>query len=331
MGIKMTTIRDVAKLAGVSVATVSRALNNSGYVSISAREKVEKAVKELNFYPNEVARSLFQKKSKLIGLLLPDITNPFFPAIAKGVEDCVNERGYSLLLGNVEGDTEKQEKYLRIFEQNNIAGVISAVQGNPINLKNMPFVSLDRINEEQKYVVHSDDFLGGQLAAQAIIDGKAKKVVIMAGPENVSASKVRLKGNKDILDRYAVPYEIFQTESFHLDLAEETAKAVFNQLSEFDSVIASNDIYGLALITEAHKRGIKVPEELQVIGYDDMPFSKMMTPPLTTISQPAYEIGYKGAELLCNVMERDSVTEKRIQLPVTLIKRETLREKDEHE
>lgn len=331
MGIKMTTIRDVAKLAGVSVATVSRALNNSGYVSISAREKVEKAVKELNFYPNEVARSLFQKKSKLIGLLLPDITNPFFPAIAKGVEDCVNERGYSLLLGNVEGDTEKQEKYLRIFEQNNIAGVISAVQGNPINLKNMPFVSLDRINEEQKYVVHSDDFLGGQLAAQAIVDGKAKKVVIMVGPENVSASKVRLEGNKDILDRYAIPYEVFQTKSFHLDLAEETAQAVFNQLSEFDSVIASNDIYGLEMITEAHKRGIKIPEELQVIGYDDMPFSRMMTPPLTTISQPAYDIGYKGAELLCNVMERDSVTEKRIQLPVTLIKRETLREKDEHE
>lgn len=324
----MTTIRDVAELAGVSVATVSRALNNSGYVSESAREKVESAVKALNFYPNEVARSLFQKKSKLIGLLLPDITNPFFPAIAKGVEDCVTERGYSLLLGNVEGDPEKQEKYLRIFEQNNIAGVISAVQGNPINLKKMPFVSLDRINEHQKYVVHSDDFLGGQLAAQAIIDGKAKKVVIMAGPENVSASKLRLAGNKDILDKHAIPYEVFQTASFHLDLAEETAQALFNELSDFDSVIASNDIYGFAVITEAHRRGIKIPEDLQVIGYDDIPFSKMMTPRLTTISQPAYDIGYKGAELLCNVMERDFVTEKRTQLPVTLIIRETLRKKD---
>lgn len=324
----MTTIRDVAKLAGVSVATVSRALNDSGYVSKSAREKVENAVKELNFYPNEVARSLFQKKSKLIGLLLPDITNPFFPAIAKGVEDCVTERGYSLLLGNVEGDPEKQEKYLRIFEQNNIAGIISAVQGDLINLKKMPFVSLDRINENQKYVVHSDDFLGGQLAAQAISDGKAKKVIIMAGPENISASKLRLAGNKDILDRYAIPYEVFQTTSFRLDLAEETAQAVFNQLSDFDSVIASNDIYGFALIAEAHRRGIKVPEELQVIGYDNIPFSNMMTPRLTTISQPAYDIGYKGAELLCNVMERDFVTEKRIQLPVTLIMRETLRKKD---
>lgn len=327
----MTTIREVAELAGVSVATVSRTLNNSGYVSESAREKVESAIKELNFYPNEVARSLFQKKSKLIALLLPDITNPFFPAIAKGVEDCVNQRGYSLLLGNVEGDSEKEEKYLKIFEQNNIAGVISAVQGNTVHTDKMPLVFLDRISDEQKYAVHSDDYLGGQLAAQAVVERDARKVVIMAGPNDISASALRLAGNREVLEKHSVPYEVFQTSSFHLDLAEETAQQLFNQLSDFDSVIASNDIYALALISEANRRGIKIPEELQVIGYDDIPFSKMITPRLSTISQPAYEIGYKGAELLCNILGNDFETPKRIQLPVTLIIRETLREKGLHE
>ena len=170
----MKPIKEVAKLAGVSVATVSRALNNSGYVSEEARKKVESAVKELNFYPNEVARSLYQKKSKLIGLLLPDIANPFFPLIAKGVEDGVNQRGYSLLLGNVEDDLEKEKDYLKIFAQNNIAGVISAVQGDIKDLQNMPFVLLDRVESDQNFSVHSDDYTGGMMAAEAIVSRDPK-------------------------------------------------------------------------------------------------------------------------------------------------------------
>lgn len=327
----MTTIKEVAQLAGVSVATVSRTLNNSGYVSVAARKKVEDAIQELDFYPNEVARSLFQKKSKLIGLLLPDITNPFFPAIAKGVEDCVNQRGYSLLLGNVEGDLEKENHYLKIFEQNNIAGVISAAQGNELNTSKIPLVFLDRMSGKENYSVHSDDFLGGQLAAEAILAGNPQKVVVMVGPKDVSASALRLAGNVDILEKNAIPYEVFQTKSFHLDLAEETVKKLFDEMDGFDSVIASNDIYALALITEANRRGIKIPTELQVIGYDDIPFSKMITPRLTTISQPAYEIGYKGADLLCDVLENKLASTKHIQLPVTLVTRETVREKGLYE
>jgi LacI family transcriptional regulator len=113
----MATIKEVAELAGVSVATVSRFMNNSGYVGKASREKVEKAIKLLDFSPNEVARSLYQKKSKLIGLLLPDIANPFFPLVAKGVEDKIKESGYSLILGNVQGDLEKEKEYLKIFAQ----------------------------------------------------------------------------------------------------------------------------------------------------------------------------------------------------------------------
>ena len=324
----MTTIREVAKLAGVSVATVSRTLNNSGYVSESTRKKVEKAVKELNFYPNEVARSLFQKKSKVIGLLLPDITNPFFPAVAKGVEDGVNQRGYSLLLGNVEDDAEKESDYLKIFEQNNIAGVISAVQGNTVKLNNMPLVLLDRVNSHQEYAVHSDDYSGGKLAAQAVVERNPKKVVIMVGPKSVAGSAMRLAGSEKVLQESLVPYEVFQTASFQLNLAEETAERFFEQHPDVDSVIASNDVYALAVMKEAIKRGMNIPEDLQIIGYDDMPFSRMMYPGLSTIAQPAYQIGYQGAELLCNILEKGYAHENHIQLPVTLKLRESLRKKD---
>lgn len=326
----MTTIRDVANLAGVSVATVSRALNESGYVSESARKKVEEAAEQLEYYPNEVARSLYQQKSKLIGLLLPDITNPFFPSVAKGVEDSVNERGYSLLLGNVEDDPVKEKEYLQLFSQNNIAGVVSAIQGENNNFKKMPVVLLDRVNNtKQKYAVHSDDYLGGKLAAKAIIERNPEKIVVMVGPQNVSGSLIRLAGSEKVLKENGMAYELFQTSSFQLDLAEETAQQFFEKYPDADSVIASNDVYALAMMREAIKRGRKIPENFQIIGYDDMPFSRMMYPALSTIGQPAYEIGYQAAKLLCDILEKKPIKQKHIQLPVTLKLRESLKKKGE--
>lgn len=312
-----TTIRDVAKLSDVSVATVSRALNNSGYVSKSARQKVNSAVKELNYFPNEVARSLYQKQSNFIGLLLPDITNPFFPTIAKGVEDSVNKRGYSLLLGNVEEDPKKEEEYLKIFAQNNIAGVISAVQGNNKKIQNIPVVFLDRV----------DDYSGGQLAAEAIIRRDPKKVIIMVGPKDVAGANIRLVGSEKVLQENKIAYDLFQTDSYQTDYAEKTALRFFENNCDVDSVIASNDVYALALMKEAIKRGLKIPKDFQVIGYDDMPFSRMMYPGLSTIAQPAYEIGYQGAELLCDILEGKKVLKIHIQLDVKTIVRESLRKK----
>lgn len=327
----MTTIRDVAKMAGVSVATVSRVLNKSGYVSQSSQEKVNQAVKALDYYPNEVARSLFQKQSNFIGLLLPDITNPFFPAIAKGVEDYVNKKGYSLLLGNIENDPEKEKEYLQIFSQNNVAGVITAVQGENKKFKKIPMVVLDRVDDAQKYSVHSDDYLGGCLAAKAIAERNPKKVVIMAGPTEVRGAKIRLAGNEDQFKKENIEYEVFQTDSYQTDYAEETAKKLLKTFPNVDSVIASNDVYAIALIKEAFKNGLNVPEDIQIIGYDDMPFSRMVYPGLSTIGQPAYEIGMKGAQLLYHILERKKITNPQIQLDVELKIRESLRKKNGNE
>lgn len=327
----MSTIRDVAELAGVSVATVSRVLNNSGYVGVNSRQKVEAAIKELDFHPNEVARSLFQKKSKLIGLLLPDIANPFFPLLAKGVEDTVNRLGYSLILGNVQDDPKKEEEYLKIFEQNNVAGVLSAVQGSSKRLQTTPLVTLDRVNSSEQYAVHTDDYQGGMLAAQAIAERSPKEIVIMVGPKEIPSSFERLAGSIRVLKEQNLAYSLFQTKSFRLEDTEEAAQLFFKEHPAADSIIASNDVYALAVTREALKRGISIPNELQIIGYDDMPFSSMMYPGLSTIAQPAYEVGVKGAELLCRCIENKAVEEKRIQLPVELVIRETLREKGSNE
>lgn len=324
----MKTIKDVAKLAGVSVATVSRALNKSGYVSEKSQLKVEAAIKELDFYPNEVARSLFQKKSKLIGLLLPDIANPFFPLVAKGVEDKVNEMGYKLILGNVQENPLKEAEYIRTFAQNNVAGVLSAVESSSNNLKNMPFVMLDRITSDKEYSVHSDDYQGGMLAALAVSERSPGQVVVMVGPRSVSNSLVRLAGSVKVLEENNVAYQLFETESYQFDSAQESAYQLFELFPDVKSIIASNDIHALTIMREAIRRGLTIPTDVQVIGYDDNPYSKLMYPSLSTIAQPAYQIGYKGAEILCNRIEGLKVKEKTIQLPVKLEIRESLRKKE---
>lgn len=321
----MTTIKDVANLAGLSVATVSRAINGSGYISEQAREKINRAIKELNYSPNEVARSLYQKKSKLVGLLLPDISNPFFPLVAKGVEDFLQKMGYQVILGNIQENNEKANAYLRAFEQNNVAGILSAVENTDKKRNDTPIVVLDRTDNAVEYGVYSDDIQGGELAANAILQGAPKNIVVIAGPETVSRARDRLLSVEYTLKKAHQEYALIQSASFLLEDAAETAQAVFNRFPAVDSVIAPSDTHAIAVMQEAYHRGYKIPEELQVIGYDDIPISKLVVPRLTTIHQPAYQIGYRGAQMLFQLMTNQVVEQKKIILPVHLEERETVR------
>lgn len=321
----MTTIKEVAKHAGVSVATVSRALNKSGYVGEESKRKVEKAIKELNYVPNEVARSLFQKTSKMIGLLLPDISNPYFPLVAKGVEDCAQEKGYIVILGNVEDNPEKEDNYVKFFSRYNISGVLSAAVGKKNKHANGPYVLLDRADEKEIYAISTDDLTGGKLAALAVADQVQTKVIVMAGPQDVPGAQDRLAGNLEILKSKQVNYEVFETHTFQIDKAEEVAVKLFESNTNFDTIIASNDVFALATLTEALKRGYRIPEELQIIGYDNIPFSRYTYPGLTTIAQPAYEVGYQGAEMLIRLIEKKEIDQPNVKLKPELITRETVR------
>lgn len=157
----------------------------TGYVSEKAREKIHQAINELNYSPNEVARSLYQKKSKLIGLLLPDISNPFFPLVAKGVETFYKKKAIKSSLATFKKTMRKPMNIYVLFEQNNVAGILSAVENKNRTQSNIPTVVLDRIDQDVEYGVYSDDLQGGELAAAAILKGDPKKVVVIAGPESV--------------------------------------------------------------------------------------------------------------------------------------------------
>ncbi|WP_017688517.1 LacI family DNA-binding transcriptional regulator [Paenibacillus sp. PAMC 26794] len=323
----MTTIKDVAQLAGVSVATVSRVINDRGYVHADTRKKVEDAVKALNFSPNEVARSLYKRKSKLIGLLLPDITNPYFPQLARGVEDRMQEQDYRLIFGNSDEDERKEQDYIQTFIQNNVVGVISSTNypHSSIyeNLK-IPVVFLDRTSLDRPSV-YADGREGGRLAAREIIKRGSRRITVMQGPSQIRPAQDRFEGAIEIIRDAGLDYQVIQTTSFSINEAGVWAEELFKKYADTDGVIASNDIAAMAVLHEASRIGRKVPDDVQVIGFDDIPMSSLLSPALSTIRQPAYEMGREAAGLLIQLVEQAAIENKNIQLPVSFIERGTTR------
>lgn len=323
----MTTIKDVAQRAGVSVATVSRVINDRGYVHADTRKKVEDAVKALNFSPNEVARSLYKRKSKLIGLLLPDIANPYFPQLARGVEDGMQEQDYRLIFGNSDEDERKEQDYIQTFIQNNVVGVISSTNyphSSIYEKLKIPVVFLDRTSLDRPSV-YADGREGGRLAAREIIKRGSRRITVMQGPSQIRPAQDRFEGAIEVIRDAGLDYQVIQTTSFSINEAGAGAKELFRKYADTDGVIASNDIAAMAVLHEAARIGRKVPDDVQVIGFDDIPMSSLLSPALSTIHQPAYEMGREAAELLIQLVEQAAIENKNIQLPVSFIERGTTR------
>ncbi|GEN52705.1 LacI family DNA-binding transcriptional regulator [Halobacillus faecis] len=323
----MVTIKDVAREAGVSVATVSRVLNDNGYVGADTRKKVMEAIAELNYSPNEVARSLYKRESRLIGLLLPDITNPFFPQLARGVEDELSQAGYRLLLGNSDENIQKELEYIQTFVQNNVVGIITAT--NHVDYKiyealDLPLVLLDRASENYP-AVYADGREGGRLAAKTLIEKGAERITLVKGPANIKPAQDRFQGAIEELSRADVDFSVLSTTSYSFEEAQGWAEELFDKFSDTDGIIASNDIVGIAIVHEAMERGKRIPEDVQIIGYDDIPQSRLSYPTLSTIRQPAYEMGREAAKLLIRTIKKEPGVEQTIQMPVELVERKTTR------
>lgn len=328
----MATIRDVAKKAGVSVATVSRVLNDKGYIHEDTRKLVNEAIKQLNYKPNEVARSLYNKKSRLIALLLPDIRNPFFPELARGVEDEMQEHNLRLIIGNADEKPSKEIDYIQTFKQNNVMGIISATNQADTSLyENLPFpvVFLDRTTSSQPSVF-ADGLDGGKKAAQEIIRRGSKQITLLRGPIELRTAQDRFKGAIDELCQANVNFHVMTTASFGFIDAEKIAKELFEKFPDTDGVIASNDLGAAAILHEALRIGKSIPDDLQIIGYDDIPLSSLLFPPLSTIRQPAYDMGRESAKLLMKIMNNEKILQKNIQMPVTFIERQTTRKVEEN-
>lgn len=212
----MATIKDVAKAAQVSVATVSRVLNDTGYVHIDTKTRVTQAMQELNYFPNEVARSLFKRESRLVGLILPDITNPFFPQLARGVEDEIHANGFRLLFGNSDEDREKEMAYLQTFKQNQVVGVIAVTNEPESDLYNddeLPVVFLDRTVPNAPSVF-ADATAGGKMAAMELIKRGSQQITLLKGPAHLQTARQRFKGALDVLTEEGANFHVMSNASF---------------------------------------------------------------------------------------------------------------------
>lgn len=321
----MTTIRDVAKKAGVSVATVSRFLNGNGYVSQEAATAVQSAVKELNYELNTVARSLTTKKSNLIGLILPDITNPFFPELARAVEDVALTYGYTVVLCNSDEDPKKEKNYIETLKKKYIAGFI--VTSNQLdsphyaNLK-LPVVALDRVINDSIPTVVSNNRQGGFLGAQALVDRGCKNLLFLRGPEEFGSANDRYKGFDEAMKQNGINYQTAICP-FHFADSEKIVEEHLQKNKGIDGIFASSDVQAAGALKAAHNLKVAVPNDLQIIGFDGISMGEMLTPALTTVAQDIYKMGAIAARILIKLIEGKPIDNFMNEIPVSLVIRGT--------
>lgn len=323
----MTTIRDVAKKAGVSVATVSRFLNSTGYVSQDAAAAVSAAVAELQYELNPVARSLNTKKSNLIGLILPDITNPFFPELARAVEDVALTYGYTVILCNSDEDPDKEKNYIETLKKKYIAGFI--VASNQLDAPhyanaNLPIVALDRAINDKIPTISSNNKEGAMLGTKALLDRGCKNILFLRGPEELNPANDRYEGFMETIQQTDVKFQVIFCP-FHFTDSQKIVEQVLQDDPTIDGIFASSDVSAAGALKAAASLGIAVPDALQVVGFDGVALGEMLSPGLTTVAQDVYKMGAIAARVLIKRIENQEIEQYYYQVPVKLVIRGTTR------
>lgn len=303
----MSNIYDVAKQAGVSVATVSAVINSSSYVSPALRDKVERAITSLHYSPNLLARSLAQRKTHTIGVLIPDITNPFFPEIVRGAEDKAKEAGYTIILGNSDNQLSKEEVYLNLFLSKRVDGILlakaigdmSTALFEKLRTGGPPVVLVDREYPHlQADTVVADDCGGAYAAVRHLLKLGHKRIGILAGIPGVSTTIGRTLGYRQALESKNVPYN--PALVVHGDYALESGFKAGLQLLEQNptAVFVTNCLMTAGFMKALEKKRLRCPEDVSLISYDDLIWNEVFYPKLSCVEQPKYMLGYRSAEIL---------------------------------
>ncbi|PQP80179.1 LacI family transcriptional regulator [Paenibacillus sp. PCH8] len=328
----MPKIEDVAKQAGVSVTTVSRVLNNRGYISQKTRDKVYQVMKEINYQPNEMARALFRRKSNMIGLVIPDVSHPFFSEMTYYLEYYADLQGYKLLLCNSDRDMNKERQYIDMLKKNQVDGIIMGSSvldvGHYLGL-NLPMVSLDREVADDIPIVSSDNLMGGRLATQLLMEkGCRQPAFVYRGISGPHHQALLANGRAQGYDERLVAFGITPIH-LQLDVSLEDEMDIEHEIVQFlaehpdiDGIFASSDVIAAEVIQACRQSGKQIPEDIKVIGYDDVKIASLVTPRLSTIRQPIREMGERIIDLIVKQMDGEEVPKINI-LPVMLVERES--------
>lgn len=322
----MATIKDVAKHAGVSVATVSRVINNRGYLGEEMRKRVNDSMKILDYTPNDLARSLHKQKSNVIGLIVPTVSHPFFGEVTRRIEYHAYEKGYKLMVCNSLRDRDKERDYIDMLKRSQVDGIIMGSHLlNTEDYENLtlPIVSLDRRLGDNIPYICCDNSQGGALAVRHLIEMGCKKLLHISGSLEIKMlSNLRTDIFIEECEKAGVSYGAYELpDSSVTDFEEESL--IYNMIRDnpdCDGVFATSDVIGASVMAAAHRLGRRVPQEIKVVGFDGNIISQLTAPKLTTILQPVDAICEYAVDYLIRMMENQPVPTKTI-LPVTLLKR----------
>lgn len=314
-------INDVAKQAGVSPATVSRVLNGSSYVKTKTREKVERAIEELGYYPNAVAKNLRSQKSMTIGIIVPDVNASYYTEIIKGVENMAYSRKYRVIICDAENDREKELAYLNLLLSRTVDGMILATPslsdeeigsfadkglvvgliGRKIEHAGVPCIFTDNVKFSREVVYH-------------FVEAGHRDIVFLSGYAHTIDSYERLEGYLKGLKEHQIPFrpELVENGNFNETGGYEAMIRLLDKRLSFTAVYAANDEMALGVYRACRERGIRIPEQLAVVGVDNNRVSKYVTPTLSTVNQPKYAMGAVIAEKLIDLMNEDEFSSKRV-------------------
>ncbi|MCS0437073.1 substrate-binding domain-containing protein [Vibrio diabolicus] len=332
----MATMKDIAKLAGVSTSTVSHVINKTRFVSEEISERVNNAAKELNYYaPSALARSLKVNRTKTIGMLVTTSTNPFFGEVVKGVERSCYHKGYSLILCNTEGDNERMRQSINTLLQKRVDGLIlmcSSLEGERIDVferyPDIPVVVMDwgpMLFTSDK--IQDNSLRGGYLAAKYLIDCGHTEIGCITGPLIKHQAQMRYEGYKRAMNEAGLEFNAnwiiesdFECEGGYQAFMKMAQRGILPS-----SIFVSNDMMAMGVINAANELNIKVPEQISIIGYDDIHIAKFMSPSLTTIHQPKYRLGQAAVETLVRKLDDKSTEAQVVQLEPTLVERKSVK------
>ena len=333
----MNTLKDVAKLAGVSTATVSHVINGTRFVSDELQKKVNDAMSALDYQPNMMARALKIGFQKTIGVIVPDCTNPFFAEISRAIDRYCFSKGYNIILCNTDNNLDQQSSYTNMLISKHIDGVIFISSDNSeedvekFQKHSIPIVIADRIGKYHNVdSIIVDNEKGGYEATKYLINRGFTKIGCISGPSFISSSSQRLLGYKRALKESNIELidEYISVGDFHFAGGITAANAFLNLKNRVEAVFATNDMMALGFIDTLRNQGVSVPQDVSVIGYDNIQLAQFMSPKLTTVAQPLEELAQTATNLLLKKIKKQSNRKKIIKLNPIIIERESCANKN---
>ena len=327
------TIKDIAKKADVSVTTVSRVLNNKPDVGDDTRAKILKLIEDMNYNPNSVARGLVMQKTHTIGLIIPDISNPFFPQIARAIEDKAQEHGYSVIFFNTDNHLEREKKAVELFKSKQVDGLIVSLSlGNEEILKelkasNYPVVQIDRSVLNDSYpLVSIDNKNSSYQMVEYMLKKGYRKIAHISGDLNTTTARERLEGYQKAISDYEI--EINEDYIIEGDYSQksgfEAVKKLLKLKNSPTAVFAANDLSAAGVYKALFAADLKIPEDMAVAGHDDIGIASLLRPELTTMRQPKYSLGERAVSVLLKMINNSGTECEDQILKTNLIIRESV-------